>query len=244
MSADWRERLRDPILTALLVLLSLQVFVGETFARVRLPEAPVFAAAWFLLVIAAVLVAARHRIAIAAILLSSVLALIANILRIHEPSTLTVCLGSGSLIVFMATLSWVVWQAVFGPGIVTLHRIQGAVVLYLCIAVSFAALYEILTELIPNAISGVTPHRNYVVWGRGLVYYSLSTLTSTGFGDIIPRHPLARSLSNLESVIGQLFPPTLLARIVTLEMQARRGRSGRSRRAPTRIDHRSVIPRD
>ena len=77
---------------------------------------------------------------------------------------------------------------------------------------SFAALYEILTELIPNAISGVTPHRNYVVWGRGLVYYSLSTLTSTGYGDIIPKHPLARSLSNLESVIGQLFPATLLAR--------------------------------
>jgi hypothetical protein len=33
---------------------------------------------------------------------------------------------------------------------------------------------------------------------------------------------MARSLSNLEAVIGQLFPATLLARIVTLEMQARR----------------------
>jgi hypothetical protein len=35
-------------------------------------------------------------------------------------------------------------------------------------------------------------------------------------------HPLARSLANLEAVIGQLFPATLLARIVTLEIAAER----------------------
>ena len=44
----------------------------------------------------------------------------------------------------------------------------------------------------------------------------LSTLTITGFGDIAPLHPLVRSIANLESVIGQLFPATLLARLVTL----------------------------
>jgi hypothetical protein len=60
------------------------------------------------------------------------------------------------------------------------------------------------------------------VLGRNLVYYSLATITSTGYGDIVPLLPLARSMSNLEAVIGQLFPATLLARIVTLEMQARR----------------------
>jgi hypothetical protein len=51
------------------------------------------------------------------------------------------------------------------------------------------------------------------------LYFSLSTLTTlttTGFGDIAPLHPLVRSIANLESVIGQLFPATLLARLVTL----------------------------
>nr|WP_253604283.1 MULTISPECIES: potassium channel family protein [unclassified Bradyrhizobium] len=52
------------------------------------------------------------------------------------------------------------------------------------------------------------------------VYYlSFVTLTSTGYGDIIPVHPLARSLCNVESVIGQLYPATLLARLVTLELR-------------------------
>jgi hypothetical protein len=48
-----------------------------------------------------------------------------------------------------------------------------------------------------------------------------ATLTTVGYGDIVPVHPLARSLSNLEAVIGQLYPATLLARLVTLELEDR-----------------------
>ena len=52
-----------------------------------------------------------------------------------------------------------------------------------------------------------------------MTYFSLTTLTSTGYGDIVPVHPLARSMANIESVIGQLFPATLLARLVTLAVE-------------------------
>ncbi len=55
-----------------------------------------------------------------------------------------------------------------------------------------------------------------------LLYFILMTLTTTGYGDIVPLDPVARSLATLEAVIGQLFPATLLARLVTLEMQGRR----------------------
>lgn len=219
----WQERWRDPILTTLLVLLSLQVFVTiPVMPPSQFSEAPAFVLVSFLAVIAAALIAARHRVASVAILLSSTLVLIANTVRIDDLSRLTICLGSASMVVFMATLGWVVWKAVFGPGRVTHHRIQGAVVIYLSIALAFAALYELLLALVPGAISGIAGRGEYLVLGRGVVYFSLTTLTSTGFGDVLPIHPLARSLSTLEAVIGQLFPPTLLARIVMLEMQARR----------------------
>ena len=224
---SWQERWRDPILTALLLLLSLEVFVNIPLPRSHFPEASALVVVWFLVIISTVLIAARHWVAIAAILVSSGLTLIANTLRVDDPSTLTICLGAGSLIVFMAALGWVVWSAVFGPGRVTHHRVQGAVVLYLCIALSFAAIYEILLALIPGSISGVAARGGYPVLGRALVYYSLTTLTSTGYGDLLPIHPLARSLSNMEAVIGQLFPATLLARIVTLEMQSRRSSPSR-----------------
>ena len=53
------------------------------------------------------------------------------------------------------------------------------------------------------------------------IYLSFVTLTSTGYGDIVPVHPLARSLCNIEMIIGQLYPATLLARLVTLELAGR-----------------------
>jgi hypothetical protein len=218
---SWRNRWRDPILTALLILLSLEVFVGEPLSRSKVPAAAALVVVWFLLVLSAVLVASRHWIAITAILLSSSFALGTNILRVNDPSNLTICLGSAALMVFMAALGWVVWSGVFGPGRITHHRIQGAVVLYLCIALWFAALYEISLALLPGSIAGVAAPGHYLVLGRGLVYYSLTTLTSTGYGDVLPTAPMVRSLSNLEAVIGQLFPATLLARIVTLQLQQR-----------------------
>ena len=38
-------------------------------------------------------------------------------------------------------------------------------------------------------------------------------LTSTGFGDIVPVHPVARMLSVLEQVAGVLFIAILIARL-------------------------------
>jgi hypothetical protein len=55
----------------------------------------------------------------------------------------------------------------------------------------------------------------------GLFYLSFATLTTTGYGDLVPLHPLARSLCNFEAVIGQLYPATLLAKLVTLELRDR-----------------------
>ncbi|WP_291577128.1 potassium channel family protein [Bradyrhizobium sp.] len=53
------------------------------------------------------------------------------------------------------------------------------------------------------------------------MYFSFATLTTTGYGNIFPVHPVARSLCNLESIFGQLYPATLLARLVTLELADR-----------------------
>ncbi len=55
------------------------------------------------------------------------------------------------------------------------------------------------------------------------IYFSFVTLTTVGYGDIAPVHPFARSLCNVEAVIGQLYPATLLARLVSLEIGSRSG---------------------
>jgi voltage-gated potassium channel Kch len=54
-----------------------------------------------------------------------------------------------------------------------------------------------------------------------MLYFSLTTLTTTGYGDIVPVDPFARSLANLESLIGQFYLAITVARLVTLEMEHR-----------------------
>jgi hypothetical protein len=55
-----------------------------------------------------------------------------------------------------------------------------------------------------------------------MLYFSFSTLTTMGFGDIVPVNPFARSLANLEAVVGQLYLATTVARLVTLQLEDRR----------------------
>jgi Ion channel len=110
---------------------------------------------------------------------------------------------------------------VFSPGRITYHRIIGAILVYLSVALTFVALYSIVGLLVPNAFSGMSFGDNPAL-ASNVIYFSFVTLTSTGYGDIFPVNPVARSLCNLETIIGQLYPATLLARLVSLEIEGRR----------------------
>jgi hypothetical protein len=137
--------------------------------------------------------------------------------RTFDPSMIDVSLLASGWIIVSATLGVVVARDVFAPGRVTYHRIVGAVSLYLLIGVIFAGLFAILGRLIPHAFSGLELADNPAL-ASNVIYFSFVTLTSIGYGDILPVHPIARSLSNVETIIGQLYPATLLARLVSLQL--------------------------
>ena len=92
-----------------------------------------------------------------------------------------------------------------------------SILLYLLIAVLFGTLFMFVGLSIPDAFKGIAFEDNAAL-ANSVFYLSFVTLTSTGYGDIVP-HPIARTLCTLESLIGQLYPATFLARIVTLEMR-------------------------
>ena len=111
-------------------------------------------------------------------------------------------------------------SAVFRSGRITYHRIIGAILLYLLIAVTFATLSAFVGLSISHSFKGIA-FEDDAALASSLFYLSFVTLSSTGYGDIVPLHPLARSLCNIESIIGQLYPATILARLVTLELETR-----------------------
>jgi hypothetical protein len=87
----------------------------------------------------------------------------------------------------------VIAQAVFGSGRITNHRVIGAVLLYLTIGVVFVALYTLVDALAPGSFTGLKA-RDQVSLPPDLVYFSFTTLTTVGFGDVVPVHPFASSL--------------------------------------------------
>jgi len=216
-----RVRWSDPLLTTLTVLLILMLFVFAPLQAVgiRLFQMLEFASALGL--IGGVFFMSGSPMVLVALLAAFIMASTAAISRLSSPSVLDIYLFASALLIMGVALASVVAGAVFASGRVTHHRIIGAILVYLSIAVIFTALYTIIGLIVPNAFSGMSFEDNPALASK-VIYFSFVTLTSTGYGDIYPLHPVARSLCNLETIIGQLYPATLLARLVSLEIEGRR----------------------
>jgi hypothetical protein len=211
--------LRDPLLAALAILLPLMIFVIAPLHAAGVLESQAYGLALALVSIGAVLVMSGSLVAVVAMLIAVGLAIAANMLPRSGTSGLDVHLYAIAWTTLGIALVWVVARTVFGPGHVTYHRVIGAVLLYLTIGVMFVGFFAIVGTLVPDAFTNIRMTDDPSVPSK-LVYFSFVTLTSVGYGDIVPVHPVARSLCNLESIIGQLYPATLLARLVTLELQS------------------------
>jgi hypothetical protein len=121
-------------------------------------------------------------------------------------------------ILFLGLLLAVLSVQVFRAGPVTAHRIRGAIVIYLLLGVMWGFFYCIAQVTIPQAFhfthkpAHIGPH----ALDRLLTYFSFTTLTTTGFGDITPNAPMTRTLAIFEALTGQLYLVITLARLVSL----------------------------
>lgn len=215
------EQGRDRILTALTLLMAIDLFVVAPMGAVHAVDLRPVRILVIALTLAGLLVLSRSVVPVAGIVVTIGLLTAAMLLRRHGGHiTLDASLEASGWLVAGLVIIWVVARAVFASGRITYHRIVGAVLLYLAIGFVFVALFTLVGALAPGSISGLTITDRPTL-PSDLVYFSFSTLTTVGFGDITPVHPFARALSNAEAVIGQLYPATLLARLVSLEIGSR-----------------------
>jgi|RhiMethySRZTD1v2_1073278.scaffolds.fasta_scaffold184483_2 hypothetical protein len=218
---DLQKEYSDRLLSVLTVLLLIMLFVVAPFHAAGIKMFEAFGAVVALVMVAGVFVISASPTATLVILAGFSLNVFVVISRLIKPSTYDLYLVAAAWFVIVCTLAVVVARTVFAQGRVSFHRIVGAVLLYLLIALAFVSLFMLVGLQIPNAFSGLVFEDNEKL-ANNLIYFSFVTLTSTGYGDIYPIHPIARSLCNLETIIGQLYPATLLARLVSLEISGRR----------------------
>jgi hypothetical protein len=99
---------------------------------------------------------------------------------------------------------------------VTVDTILGAIVAYLMAAVAFALVFEVIELANPGSFSGIPEHaaEEYRSLRGSFLYFSLTCLTTIGYGDILAVSSIARPLSVLEGVFGQIYLAVMIARLV------------------------------
>jgi len=100
---------------------------------------------------------------------------------------------------------------------VTVDTIFGAFVAYFLIAYTFSCVYQALAIIEPASfsMSSTTGKGTGISQDMQLNYFSFETIATLGYGDIVPRLPVARMLSVLEAVIGQFYMAVVVAWLVT-----------------------------
>jgi len=218
------QRLSDPLLTMLTLMLSFLLFVLGPMQAAGVVTGQHFGYFFGLVLLPAAFLYSRNLLVAVPIAVAIALVVTAALLGFERSPRTDLYLDSAAWLIAGLALSVVVARAVFGPGRITYHRVVGAVLLYLIIGLIFVALYGLVTLASPEAFTNLPAlHGDFAIAGN-LIYFSFVTLTTTGYGDISPLHPYAHSLANVEAIIGQIYPATLLARLVTLEL-ADKGRS-------------------
>jgi hypothetical protein len=217
-----QRRLNDHLLTTLTILLSVLLFLVAPLQANGVLSGYHFGLAFGLILIPAAFMVWENRMAVGAILVAIAPIFTAAVIELRESSAFNSCLDAVAWLIAGLTLSAVVARAVFASGRVTYHRIIGGVLLYLTIGLTFVALFGFVVLLVPKTFNNLGSVQGNFAIGN-LIYFSFVTLTTIGYGDIVPVHPYARGLANVEAIIGQLYPATLLARLVTLELARRSG---------------------
>ncbi|PZF71056.1 potassium channel family protein [Taibaiella soli] len=205
---------RENSLTILLIVLAIQIFIVIPFGQQTFFGRAIFYVFYILLMVTGMLVLMKNNRLRATTFVLLILAVVAlfgtnpSFEIAHDLITAFFCL----------LLNWVVLLRTFGKGPVTTHRIFGAIVAYLLIALIFALLYHTV-YIIKGEISfkglGTADRKEFL-------YFSFVTLTSIGYGDISPVVPFLRSLANLEGLVGQLYPGIIIARLVSMEFESSR----------------------
>jgi len=132
----------------------------------------------------------------------------------------------------LAAVSWALLMVSFGfvavnlfmylgrPGRITDGRIYASASLYLMIAVVFYSLFNLFETLNPGSFAENGAPPGSLVSRPTLLYFSLVTLTTLGYGDVVPVSHQARIFAALEAVTGVLYIAITVARLVSAYQSA------------------------
>ena len=115
-------------------------------------------------------------------------------------------------LIFIVTAVFLIVQKIFSDTKVTGDTLRGGISVYLMLGIVWYQIYQIILIIIPQAFVGdfEGDSTSYQIF-----YFSFVTLTTVGYGDILPAHKATMIMANLEAIVGQLYPAVIIARLVS-----------------------------
>jgi len=125
-------------------------------------------------------------------------------------------------VIFFIFTAYHILRVVLTRDETSMEVIAGAVAVYLLLGFICAFLYGLIDLLIPGSfIHSATgePTSTY-----SFMYFSFVTLTTLGYGDIVPANPIIQSLAIVEALVGQIYLVVLVAMLVGMHISEYRSK--------------------
>jgi len=123
-----------------------------------------------------------------------------------------------TMVLFLLYLEYLIVTEMVHTSRVTTNTIFGAINIYLVAGLIWAYAYVLFYHFDSSSFH-MASYENVSKEIELFVYYSYSTLTTLGYGDIVPESAQARMFSVLEAVFGQLYLAIVVAKLVTISWQ-------------------------
>ncbi len=150
----------------------------------------------------------------------SAIATVGTCLPLAFPQHWAVLVSHSSTILLAAFFCVSILGYVLHSGRVTSDKIFAAICVYLLVGFVWTYAYALLDDMLPGSFadSTETGRTDDVAHVTQLRYFSFATLTTLGYGDVLPRSSTARTMAVLEAVMGQIYLAVLVARLVGLHI--------------------------
>jgi len=123
------------------------------------------------------------------------------------------------LLVFFIRVFIIASKQVFFVGDVDANKIIGSLTLYILLGLIWAVIYLLILAMDPQAFSGIEASS----WKQGfsrVAYYSFVTLTTLGYGDILPTNHIAEFFVYMEAIVGVFYMAIIVSSLLSLHLTA------------------------
>ncbi len=126
-------------------------------------------------------------------------------------TNLTSLISQSFYSIFIMLVIIAISSRIYNEEEVDLGVIRGGICIYLLLGILWFLFYQIIMFFDPNALSVPEGVNN-----SSLFYFSFTTITTLGYGDITPNNAFAMTLTNAEALVGQIYPAVVIAKLVSL----------------------------